>query len=338
MSNGSRLQHAMEFLIRTADPLEREIIARFDQDTRVKHQLRMPRPIPFYFCRYTLSVEGEPLDANAQLASIQELQGQYFGHGTNNIILGIHDTVLMRPREFDVGGHRAFAWSVGKRAGLRSQASYDEARDQLNFADVNDPGITYADFVALPHIGVLAVDDRVGNLHLGGKPAIARFRSIFQNIPGGAVDIELVTRPQDVERAMARWNLTEFSFVVRPFNPHPPGDLSERLSEALSADRVAKLSAKVQPAEGQYLAVNDGQIAAAKELADAGYGQYSFKGVTRDGHTAEIKRPVFNERREKNQRRQAEPRELRIVIDTEGDYDNLIHAVADAMIDFYRDE
>ncbi len=68
----------------------------------------------------------------------------------------------------------------------------------------------------------------------------------------------------------------------------------------------------------------DGPIAAVRELADDGYGQYAFKGVTPDGHSAQIKAPKFDESKAKNQERQAQPRELRIVIETDVDVDDAV--------------
>jgi hypothetical protein len=78
----------------------------------------------------------------------------------------------------------------------------------------------------------------------------------------------------------------------------------------------------------------DGHIAAAVELADAGYGQWAVKGVTTDGHEAKIAQPKFEEQVEKNQRRQAQPRELKISIEGE-DAQEIATEVVRALVTFY---
>lgn len=297
----------------------------------------MARPIPFYFCRYSLLVGEELLDTRGQLQALKELQGQFFAHGPKAERESHLDSVVMRPREFQVRRERILAWSVGRKIGVRHSADYDPRRDRLIVEVIEDGSYQYSDFIAVPRLGVLAVDDRSGPLHLGGKAAISRFRSIFRNLEDGAVNIELTTTPEDVKRALRRWELTEFSFVVRPYNPHPPGDLSEALSEQFKKDGIGRYRAKAQPFKGKRMKpAADGHIASAVELADAGYGQYAFKGVTEDGHVAQVKQPPFEDERRKNQERQNEPRELRVLIDPGGTDDAATFAsVADALIGFY---
>lgn len=293
--------------------------------------------IPFFFCRYQLLIDEEILDFLGQVEALKELQGRFFAHGTSSRRSeSLFDSVIMRPREIQVQDTPGIAWSVGRRIGARVSVEYDAAGDELTFATIEDPGIQYADFVAVPSLGVLAVDDRSGPPHLGGKAAINRFRSIFRNIDGGAVNIELTTSPQDVRRALGRWELTEFSFVVRPFNPHPPGDLSRQLSEQYSKDGIGRFRGKAQPtAGGAMRASEDGQIAAAIELADAGYGQYALKGITGEGHEAQIKQPQFDNEVRLNQKRQAQPRELRVIIGSDVSDDDLFVNIIKALVSFY---
>jgi hypothetical protein len=296
----------------------------------------MSRPIPFYFCRYVAWSEDEPLDFTGQFSALKELQGKLFAHGPKAEMARHLDSLVMRPREFSLDGHRALAWSVGRRIGTRVSAEYDPGKDRLEFNTVNDAGIQYADFLAIPELGVLAVDDRAGDTHLGGKAAIGRFRSIFSHIPHGFFDIELTTNTDDVHRALEHWRITEFSFVVRPYNPHPTSDMMKDFSDAMSREKIARLSGTARSGEGQYLdPKQEGQMAAAIELADAGYGQYGVKGTTPDGHEAQIKQPTFNEERSKNQKKQDQPRELRIIIQTDGDEDDVFIDALRALLNFY---
>lgn len=82
----------------------------------------------------------------------------------------------------------------------------------------------------------------------------------------------------------------------------------------------------------------DGIVATATELADAGYGQYSLKGVTPEGHEAQIKQPKFDFEKTKNEKRQAENRELRIIIEGDGDIANdvIVNLIVKALRGVYE--
>jgi hypothetical protein len=140
----------------------------------------MARGRPFLFCRYTLRVGEEELAPQAQLVMLQELQGKAVAHGRSVSEADVADTLLMRPREMRVEGYRVFTWSVGHMIGSRVTASYDASADQISLAKVTDPGVRYSDFVAVPNLHALAVDDRGGDIHIGGRQAINRLRSILR--------------------------------------------------------------------------------------------------------------------------------------------------------------
>lgn len=297
----------------------------------------MPRPVPFFFCRYQFLVEEEILDTNGQFQALSDLQGQYFAHGLKAEREGLFDSVVMRPRSVEIDGGGVIFWSVGQKIGTRLAVEYDPDRDELTPLTIDDPSVRYSDFVVIPDLGVLAVDDRSGDNHLGGKAAINRFRSIFRNIDGGAINIELTTTPNDVARALKNWELTEFSFVARPINPHPRSVLSKMLSDEFEKDGIGRYSARARPRPGgQMRPSEDGHIASAIALSEEGYGQYAIKGVTDDGHEAHIKKPVFEAEVQKNQLRQSQPRELRVLIQTEREgEDELFSKVAKALVNFY---
>ncbi len=291
----------------------------------------------FYFADTASLLTRRCLDRHGQLQALTELQGQYFAHGPTAEAEGRLDSVVMRPREFKAGQNFALSWSVGQKIGYRSKVDYDPKKDEVLINMVDDPSLRYADFISIPRLGVMAVDDRVGENHMGGKAAINRFRSIFRNIEGGAVNVELTTTPQDVAKAMKQWELTEFSFVVRPYNPHPPGELSKMLSDQFEKDGIGRYTAKARPRPGKRMkAAPDGHIASVVELADAGYGQYAVRGIVPEGHEAQIKRPPFEAAATKNQKRQAEPRELRVMVAPPEEKDEkLFEEVAKTLVRFY---
>ena len=299
----------------------------------------MARRIPYLFCRYELLVDEERLNVRGQLEALTELQGMYFAHGPKAEREERLDSVLMRPRQFKIEGARVLSWSVGQRLDLRVAAEYDNVSDKLTFRTHNDMSVRYADFVAVPDLGALAVDDRAGPVYLGGKAAIRRFQSIFRNVEGGEACVYHSTSKEDVDHALEVWNLQELSFLVRPYNPHPVGDLSRRLSEQLEADGIGRYAAKAKPVGAHPMKPSpDGHLEAAIEMADAGYGQFAIKGVTTDGHEATIKKQRFSDQAEKNRKQQDEQRELRIHISVDDEADEeLPQLVAKAMVEFYGD-
>lgn len=243
----------------------------------------MARPRPFLLCRYQLLVDDEPLNARAQLQALAELQGKYFAVSAAAERQRRRDSAIFRARSLVVNHEQAIAWSVGRRVGTRVTVQPDADGSTLELREVPDQGVHYSDFAAIPRLGVMAVDDRSGDPHLGGKPAIIRFQAIFEHLEGGSATIHLTTTNADVQRALGQWQLTEFSFVVRPANPHPPGDLSRALSEEYQKDGIGRERGTFRPLAGERMRPSeDGPIAAVKELAEDGYGQYSFKGVTPD--------------------------------------------------------
>ena len=297
----------------------------------------MIKRLPFLFCRYDFSIEQEILDATSQFNSLSELQGTYYAHGPKAEREGIFDSAVMRPRKFEINGHTIISWSIGQRINVRISVEYDEIGDQLNLTHEPDSGVRYTDFVAVPGLRDVAVDDRVSDIHFGGRAAMRRFQSVYrQSNDAAEAYFEQKTSKQDVNRALDDWELTEFSFVIRPYNPHPVGDLSKKLSEQLAKDGIGRYTAKAKPAGGREMKPSqEGHLAAAREMADAGYGQFSVSGVTDDGHEAMIKKPRFHDEVRQNQKRQTEPRELRVYIRSEDETDEQVFKLAGiALINF----
>lgn len=303
----------------------------------------MAKPVPFFFCRYQMLKNEEKLDFSGQLQALTEIQGEYYGIGADAVVLGRKDTALIRPRSMRVGTTNALLWSVVRRIGKRETVDCDLTHDRLIRQTIDDPHVHYTDFVAIPKLGVMAVDDRTGLPHLGGKAAVNRFRHLFGYVEGGAVNVVLTIGKTEVQRALDTWQLAEFSFVVRPYNPHPTGDLGRRLSAIMSSDGIGKLKAKATPAKSVRMrATANGLIGPAVELADDGYGQYSMRGKTPTGHEAVIKPPEFKDDKEKNLKQTAKLRELRVLIDS-GEGEQIDDEVAwknvvKALVEFYGSE
>ncbi len=299
----------------------------------------MSRPRPYLFCRYSFLVDEEVLDLRGQLSALQDLQGQFFANGPKAEREGRYDTVIMRPRLIEVSKEKVLVWSVGQKIEMRVGVRYNSTSDKLDFVDINDDTVRYNDFIAVPRLGVLAVDDRSGERHINAKGAIARLRSSFRNIDGGAVNVAMTTTPADVDHALNQWDLQEVTFKVRPINPHSDDELSRQLSEAMKKEGIGTIRAAVRPQTGHKMRPNEGPLDQALSLTEDGYGQIGVRGVMPDGHVASIPRPDFEEERSRNQRIQAKPRQLRVYVETENDSDNesFINASM-ALVNFYDRE
>lgn len=296
----------------------------------------MARARPYIFCRYSFVINEESLDARRQLSALQELHGKLFAYGPTAERVGRYDTLIMRPDRFEVDREKVISWSVGRKTDIRVGVKYDEKKDRLEFITIDDKTVQYSDCVAIPRLGVMAVDDRAAATHLGAKHAINRFCSTFRNIPNGSVNVEFTTTAGEVDRALKTWELAEVTFKIRPYNPFSSSDLSKQMSEAMKREGIGTLRAVARPASGSEMRPVDGPIASAVALSNDGYGQVGVKGVTSDGDVAQIRRPHFENERTKNQKIQAAPRELRVFIEADGDTDeeSFKNAVR-AMLTFY---
>jgi hypothetical protein len=292
---------------------------------------------PFLFCRYAILVSDEQLSSTAQSKLLAELQGQPVAHGEKAAEEKNYDTLLMRPKHLKVEGHDVHFWSVGVMVKERLRATYDRAKDQIDLELVKDGSVRYNDFIAVPSIKAMAVDDRGGELHLGGKHAINRFRSVIRKNEDADALVEFQAKPEDVRRALRDWSLTRVTFTLQPNNPRPVNRLAQALSEQFKRDGIGKLVGRVQPAEGVQMRMHkEGFIAAASGLVDAGYGQMSVAGHTKEGLDAEIKKPPFDPDVTKNERIQEKPREMRILVDDVGlKEDEINRMAAQALVKFH---
>ncbi|TXH39271.1 MAG: hypothetical protein E6Q98_01060 [Rhodospirillaceae bacterium] len=283
-----------------------------------------------------MRILDEELDSRGQFGILQDLQGQPVPHGKRAAIAGERDTLIMRPREFKVDGHDVFSWSVGQIIGPKIRAIYDQNADKLKFEEVADGSVRYSDFIALPKFGVLAVDDRSSELHLGGRQAINRLQSVIDLVDDAKIDAVFYASPQEVRNALENWSLTKFKFTIRPNNPRPVSRLAEEMSELLKKEGIAQLTGSAKPMPGGHMQMKgNGFITAANDLTEAGYGQISVAGLTEDGLEAEIKKPRFDLDREKNEKIQEKPRELRISIDDEMPEDEIFKTAARALMKIY---
>jgi hypothetical protein len=294
---------------------------------------------PFLFCRYSIENNGEVVRPEHQFTFLQEMQGQKAPHGRSARESGHFTTLLMRPRQLEVDGFEVLTWSAGFEAAGLMAANYDPAKDDITLASLARQNVRYADFVAVPSLGVFAVDDRVNDILIGGKAAINRLKTVVSWHSDAELVVASEATPEEVKKALSTWELTQFRFTIRPNNPRPVSRLAEELSEQMKADGIGKLTGVAKPSDtGNMKMADEGFIRSASDLVDAGYGQSAIAGITEDGLRAEIKKPPFSEDRQKNEQLQAKDRELRVFVDAIDMGDDEIHrTAARSLIQFYHE-
>ncbi len=87
----------------------------------------MPRPVPYVFCRYQMTVDEAVLDKWGQASALESIKGQLFAHGSKAMRDGIYDILVMRPKKRTVSGEDIITWSVGHKPGMRRKTEYHVA-------------------------------------------------------------------------------------------------------------------------------------------------------------------------------------------------------------------
>jgi hypothetical protein len=289
---------------------------------------------PFLFCRYTARVDDEELDASGLTAALNEIQGTFLPHGAKAEREGTKTIVVMRPRKETIHGEEVVTWFVGHRPGHRTVADYDATAQELKFAVQADTNILHTGVIALPTYGVMAVNDRSNALNMGGKPALSRTRSVFKQMPGGHFDYTFLS-PGDIEQVVNSLDLEEYSYTVRRINPTPPSALAAALDASMANEGVGIQRGTARPMPGNSMHAGEGTIGATRDLAGAGYGVVGFKGTTEGGHIAQIRKPPFSLDKEKNLEQQEKEQPLRVVIESDGEENEIIAAVVAELLRFY---
>jgi hypothetical protein len=199
------------------------------------------------------------------------------------------------------------------QGGVRVERRWNEEEDEYQIVPVTADDLIFTSFIALPRLGVIAARDGTTN-QLSALSGMGRLRSIMATHSDYVFRYSRSAEPADVDRAMASLRLTEFSFDVRPFNPHPrnPG---EKLDALMKEAGVARFRGKAQPANTSSMKPDDdGIIAEAVGLARAGYGQFALKAETETGAKLSYGKPPFEHDRERSAAAAERPRMLKVAV------------------------
>lgn len=299
----------------------------------------MPREIPYIFCRYDFVRKRQALSIKEQQELLESLKAARVAYRNKEPSQDEFDTFEMTPRHFTFDGVDAFSWCVGYDIRTRTEASYDTATDLIteHFAEAN--GIRFTRFVAVPSLRGLAVSDQRSDIHLGGMAGISRFKAVVRSKKGNRFRVEPAGSSADIDRAFKAWRVQQFSFSVRPFNP-TRRRLGGQLHDLMVKNGVMQLSGVARPSGGDAItAPKSGIVGEAIGLAEHGYGQVALKGVTSQGREAVIGKPHFSQEKEKNKKRQAAPRLIKVyILEYESSERRRVGEVVKALVEFYGNE
>ena len=279
--------------------------------------------------------DGNALSGSEQFALLKHLQdAQPIAYRKSEPTAGDFNTYIIGPRQRQRNGDSYLTWQVCRDVSFRQvrRPDRDTQTVHVTFEDTDDCQL--ARVVALPGLGVLAVEDSAGEGHLPGPSALGRFGAIVATHTDAEFSAQPAGSPQDLMRAIDTWDLERFAFQARPFNPHPsnPGKM---LSDMMQTDGVGELRATVLPKDGQYMhAQEEGIIQEAIGLADKGYATFGAAGRTRTGAQAVVKKPKFSQSKEKNLEQLRGPQQLRVYVTSEQE-DDKIRKMYDVLLDFF---
>jgi hypothetical protein len=267
---------------------------------------------------------------------LDEIKGQPIAYRIRDPKPDDSDTFLMRPRRKQIAGYTVHTWVVAQDIRFRERSRYDKRNDDVADDMVPTEEIKHTKFIAIPRLGVFAVDDSLSERTLGAKSAVSRFVAIIEQlVPDSEVQVNFAGTPDDAQKALETWKLDQFSFTVRPFNP-TPRKLGQQIHELMIKDHVGTLRAIATPVEGHDMKdSHHGLISEAKGLTEAGYGQYGATGTTPDGLKASLSKPKFTMDKEKNKLAQAQNRTLKVYIPKGNNIEEEEAAIVKALLDLY---
>jgi len=297
----------------------------------------MKDTIPFLFCRYSLHIGEDRLDATATQQALNEIQGRFLPSGPTAEQRGEATIVVMKPEKLRVKKEDVVTWRIGHKPGHRTVTDYNASTQQMSYSIEKDRHILHSTVIALPRLGAMAVLDRTNALNMGARPALNRTRAAFRALDDAAFTYSFL-RPGDLQAIVDKLDLKEYSYTVRRINPTPPSALAAALDASFAAEGIGIQSGVAKPMPGGTMKAEAGLIQSTMDLAGAGYGVLGFKGDTEAGHLAQIKKPPFSMDKKENLKQQEKEHPLRIFLEAAGDGEADLASVVSELLRFYSEE
>lgn len=231
-----------------------------------------------------------------------------------------NDTLIYNGRKKNI-----YTCQIAKHITFRRAKQYDKNSDKIYFEEKPTDEYATSRAVFVPSIGIVGFSDKSGDGNINAQSAASRFAAIVRFLHHTGCEISLASTSTDLENALKNWELSDFSFTARPFNPtvRTPGD---KLHPLLHNDN-ARIVGHARPNKKDALVVsNDGFINEVAGLARRGYAEYGATGKTPSGYIAKIAKSKNPEKVD---------RQIKIYIPFEGSLKNHIVGVAKTALETY---
>ncbi|MBG0777100.1 MAG: hypothetical protein H0S85_11800 [Desulfovibrionaceae bacterium] len=286
---------------------------------------------PYIFYSYSLSCVDVLLTTSEQWDLLLDNLGREIAYRKTSPTEQDRDTCIITPDKTtilnDSNGEvvDVLYFSIAKHIDSRKAIKYDKSADILSRESVAADEYLVGNIVMIPLLGLLAASDRSSQEDMNAKSSTNRFRAIVREIPLHSISIESAASYEYLREALKNWQLDEFSFTVRPFNPSvkTPGD---KLHSLLSPDN-AKVMGKEKPNKGDHLTFSEeGLMNEVTGLADRGYGEYGTVGTTVDGYHARIEKTAPESRK---------PPRIKVFVPPMSSKEAHVQAVAKTLLEIY---
>lgn len=236
-------------------------------------------------------------------------------------------TKLVILKDRNIGNRQVLSSFITRQIHTHKVSFYDESRDIFEERVESTTHFPKSQIIIIPALGKMAVSDKTGEKNIDAKSTMLRLKAIISSVGFHEMKYEYAGTLQDVKQALDNWEISEFNFDARPFNPHPR-PIGKKLSELLKENEV-KIKGSLKGKESEPIKNTDkGMVAEVVGLAEGGYANIGAKGKTDQGFLASIAKNKLED--EANT-----PRKLRVYIPERADVEDMIMDIVRIMEQLY---
>ena len=265
----------------------------------------------YAFIRYNIVDENDRIiEANTHGDLIRQLENQHAPHRNPMQQPPDYDTFIMQVEVLNLSAEDVILFDIARHIKNRVEHRYNPNAKKLNMVSTNADDTQWTRVVLVPRLNIAGIRNGTGDNKFSARSGVARIKSVVRHITGGDFRHEEAGKPEDMDEAIKRLNLTDFNFTVIPFNPHPsnPG---QKLHDLLEASSVGRLRGDAKPKGLTMEVENDGLLDDVIGMSQKGYGQYGFEGRTDSGAEIAYKKPTMHQDKQKNLAERRKPMEMR---------------------------
>lgn len=265
----------------------------------------------YAFIRYSIVDENEQImEANTHGDLIRQLEDQHVPHRNPTQQPPDYDTFIMQVEVLKLSDEDVVLFDIARHIKNRVEHRYNPDAKKLDMVSTNADDTQWTRVVLVPRLNIAGIRNGAGDNKFSARQGVTRIKSVVRHVIGGDFRHEDAGKPEDMDEAIKRLNLTDFNFTVVPFNPHPsnPG---QKLHDLLEASGVGRLRGDAKPKGLAMEVEKDGLLDDVIGLSQNGYGQFGFEGRTESGAEIAYKKPTMHQDRQKNLAERRKPMEMR---------------------------